>query len=85
MTVRLFFINLEISVVKYTNKNVFRFTSIDVFFMHREGWFAVAQENNIWKDMGEAFAQQWDIIGLLLQNKLLYSVSNKYILNISFL
>ena len=30
---------------------------------YREGWFEVAQEKSTWKELGEAFAQQWDSTG----------------------
>ena len=31
--------------------------------VHCDGWSEVALEKGAWKDMGEAFAQQWDIKG----------------------
>ena len=32
---------------------------------HCNGWFEVTLEKTTWKDVGEAFAQQWDIYGKL--------------------
>ncbi|CAD0197919.1 unnamed protein product [Chrysodeixis includens] len=34
----------------------------DDFKVHREDWFEVAQDRKTWKDLGEAFAQQWDTV-----------------------